>query len=365
MSTESFDDDFGGFEAAPTINDSSESKPKQELPEWLLNQSNNSISSTSSHFNPEPVNIHINDSNNAETIRKLQNELSETKEHLIDQQTKYLQAQTKHRQEIDDTTTAFNNSIKEFQIIMKQSLAKQRESCMKEFKVLLEQQANEYELKLKQRTREMYLKQEGELNNKIESTLTMFQERMALNYESDLQDMDVKIKKIVSQTIKEENLVEKSKLRQNFDHIEKELKVDMEKYVQNYFKAQSETFKDQIKSGVEQEHLIHKDLINKKLEKLYKSSEEKRRESNLIFNRHLGGLNFFIENAHKQMSILNKAQSDFLKNKDMVEFYGDANSNTNFTTGDSISLFGSVKAKNNSFKLDEEVPDENLLDDLA
>lgn len=264
MSTESFDDDFGGFEviffqflndirhsfinnklfkAAPTINDSSESKPKQELPEWLLNQSNNSISSTSSHFNPEPVNIHINDSNNAETIRKLQNELSETKEHLIDQQTKYLQAQTKHRQEIDDTTTAFNNSIKEFQIIMKQSLAKQRESCMKEFKVLLEQQANEYELKLKQRTREMYLKQEGELNNKIESTLTMFQERMALNYESDLQDMDVKIKKIVSQTIKEENLVEKSKLRQNFDHIEKELKVDMEKYVQNYFKAQSETFK--------------------------------------------------------------------------------------------------------------------------
>lgn len=184
-----------------------------------------------------------NDSNNLEIIQNLQNELSETKEHLIDQQTRYLQAQTKHRQEIDDTTTAFNNSTKEFQVILKESLAQQREIMSKEFKVLLQQQANEYDLKLKQKTREIQLKQESELNAKMENVFTAFQERMIFNYESDLQDMDVKIKKIVSQTIKEENLVEKSKLKQNFDHIEKELKVDMEKYVQNYFKTQSETFK--------------------------------------------------------------------------------------------------------------------------
>lgn len=65
------------------------------------------------------------------------------------------------------------------------------------------------------------------------------------------------------------------------------------------------------------------------------------------------------------MSILNKAQNDFLKNKDIVEFYGDSNNNT--TSGDTISLFGSVKSKNNLLKLneEEEIPDENLLDDLA
>ena len=72
-----------------------------------------------------------------------------------------------------------------------------------------------------------------------------------------------------------------------------------------------------------QEHLIHKDLINSKLEKLFKSSEEKRRITNMLFARHMSGLNFFVDNAHKQLTILKEAQKDMLKNKDVIDYYGD------------------------------------------
>ena len=53
----------------------------------------------------------------------------------------------------------------------------------------------------------------------------------------------MKVRKIVSATIKEENLVEKSKLKQNFEKIEIELHTDTEKYVQALFRNQGETFK--------------------------------------------------------------------------------------------------------------------------
>ena len=72
-----------------------------------------------------------------------------------------------------------------------------------------------------------------------------------------------------------------------------------------------------------QEHLIHKGLINSKLEKLYKSSEEKRRITNTLFARHMSGLNFFVDNAHKQLTILKEAHKDMLKNKDIIDFYGE------------------------------------------
>ena len=111
------------------------------------------------------------------------------------------------------------------------------------------------------------------------------------------------------------------------EHIEKNFKQETEKYVQSYFGRQSELFKEQIKSGMQQEHLIHKDLINTKLEKLFKASEEKRRMTNVLFTRHLSGLNFFVENAQKQLTILNQAHLDLIKNKEIVDYYGNSSSN--------------------------------------
>lgn len=339
MSSESFDDDFGGFEAAPSTpnppqqstNSLAESKPKSDLPEWLLQQSLN-LNSQLSDSNM------VNMSNNSNLVNQLQEELCKTKEQLLDQQTRYLQTQTIHRKEIDDTTNSFNIAVREFQSLLKQSLNEQRELLTKEFKVLLERQALEYDARLAQKMKEMQKLHEVEANTKLEDRFAEFQERMIVNYESDLQDLDVKVRKIVSATIKEENLVEKTKLKQNFEQIGSELKSETERYVQVFFKNQSEVFKEQIKSGIQQEHLIHKDLINTKLEKLFKSSEEKRRASNLLFNRHMTGLSFFIDNAHKHLGIMHQAQSDLHKNRDIIDYYGDINNNNNNSSGLNVTV---------------------------
>ena len=109
-----------------------------------------------------------------------------------------------------------------------------------------------------------------------------------------------------------------------------------------------------------QEHLIHKDLINSKLEKLFKSSEEKRRLTNILFARHMGRLNFFVDNAHKQLTTLKEAQSDMLKNKDIIDYFGDtgdreetssvngaaASTNTLLQSVSSLSLTDLVAANN-------------------
>jgi hypothetical protein len=140
---------------------------------------------------------------------------------------------------------------------------------------------------------------------------------------------------------------------------------------------------------VQQEHLIHKDLINSKLEKLWKHSEEKRRGTNILLNRHLSGLSFFIENAQKQMTILNQAHSDLLKNKEIVDYYGDMNSaNANaesnntekeeqsFSNNKNNSFLNSIassfsahqqsQSKSKSKQLnDDELIDECLLEDLT
>ena len=144
-------------------------------------------------------------------------------------------------------------------------------------------------------------------------------------------------------------------------------------------KNQGEIFKEQIKSGIQQEHLIHKDLINTRLEKLFKASEEKRRATNLLFNRHMTGLGFFLDNAHKHMGILNQAHADLLKNRDLVDYYGDVSSTT-FSSEvyrEAGSLFGSVKAKRqlegrqmsrelgDNGELEEKVEDEELLADFS
>ncbi len=104
---------------------------------------------------------------------------------------------------------------------------------------------------------------------------------------------------------------------------------------------------------MQQEHLIHKDLINTRLEKLFKSSEEKRRATNLLLSRHMSGLNFFIDSAHKQMGILNQAQADLLKNRETIDYYGDINNN--------VRLSGSDVSK----QPEQEFTDECLLADLA
>ena len=304
-------------------------------PVWLLQQQSLNISSSSA----SSANYSMAD-NNTDLVRQLQEELCVTKEHLLDQQTKYLQMQTKHRHEIDETTNAFNNLVKESQSILKQSLAQQRESYMRELRLLLEQQAAEYDHRLKQALKDLQLKQETELHAKLEVKFVELQE-----------SLENKLIKLV----RDEQQNEKAKQKHTHELSEKNLKLDMEKHVQSLFKHQGEIFKEQIKSGIHQEHLIHKDLINSKLEKLFRASEEKRRETNLLFNRHLGGLNFFIENAHKQMNILNQAQADLLKNKEIIDYYGDKHVKADESPVDTMAK---ITQKT-------ETPDECLLQDLA
>lgn len=164
---------------------------------------------------------------------------------------------------------------------------------------------------------------EHQLNEKFETKLAEFQGSLIKHCESGLEDMEFKIKQTIDASLKDEFLGDKLKLKQSFANLEKDLKSDMEKHIQTYFRNQSETYKEQIKSGVMQEHLIHKDLINAKLDKLYKASEEKRRRTQVLFARHLSGLNFFVDNAQKQLGILKEAHKDMLKNKDIIDFYGD------------------------------------------
>lgn len=371
------DDDFGGFEAAPTISNTNElstnksgQKKDKQLPDWLIQHSiNTSLPHSESHLEDFSIETtqtpynHNNGNNDSYLVKQLQEELSLTEEHLLDQQTKYLQTQTKHRQEIDDTTNNFNNAVLEFQKLLKQGLTQQKEALTKQFKTQLDQQAIEYDLKLKQKLREVRERNDAEITTRLENKFAEFQDRMIMNYESDLQDLDVKVKRTVAQAVREENISEKGRLKQNFDAVEKEMKNETEKYVQICFMNQSETFKEQIKSGVQQEHLIHKDLINSKLEKLCKSSEDKRRETNLLFNRHMTGLNFFLDNAHKQMGIISQAQTDLLKNKDIIDYYGDINNNN--VTVDPISSLGFNSIKPKREESDKEIPDELLLADLT
>ncbi len=168
-------------------------------------------------------------------VKQLQEELSNTKEHLIDQQTKYLLMQTKHRQEIDETTQAFNNANREFQLLLRQ----QKE----EFKLMFEQQAKDYEFKLNKKIKELEVKHALDMKNKLDDQFVQIQEKLIVSYESQLQDFEIKIKKIINQTIREEQIADKNRLKQSLEQIESQLKLDTEKFVQNYFKSQSEIFK--------------------------------------------------------------------------------------------------------------------------
>ena len=231
---------------------------------------------------------------------------------LLEQQAANLELQTKHRQEL-----AFIQN--EFQSLLQKSLAQQKENILKEFKHLMEQYTMEQDLRLKQKLRELQAKQEKEFGDKMDDKVVALQEKLLSHFESDSEDLEVKIRKACVNCFKEEQ-------------IDKEFKHETEKYVQNCFSRQSELFKGQIKSGIQQEHLIHKDLINNKLEKLFKASEEKRRMANMLFTRHLSGLTFFVENAQKQLTILNQAHLDLLKNKDVADYYGNMSGSTQFNS---------------------------------
>jgi len=249
---------------------------------------------------------------------------------LLEQQAFNIEIQSKHRQELDQLHTQFQN-------LLKQGLAHQKENILKDFKHLMEQYTVEQDLRLKQKLHELQTKQEKQFNDKMDDKLVELQEKLLSHFQSDSEDLEIKIRKAVVACFREEQLTERDRLKANMEHIEKNFKQDTEKYVQTYFGRQNELFKEQIKSGIQQEHLIHKDLINNKLEKLFKASEEKRRMANVLFTRHLSGLNFFVENAQKQLSILNQAHLDLIKNKEIVDYYGNSSSSSNNSSNSNIN----------------------------
>lgn len=293
--------------------------------------------------------------------------MDRTKEQLLDQKTSFIQLQTQHRQESNQA----NDIVKQFQLVMSQALSHQREMLSKEFR----QAQHEQELNLIEKIREINIKFEQNLNEKFECKLAEFQETLIKHYESEFEDLELKIKFLIDKQLKEVNVHEKEKLKHEFDSLEQSLRQSNDKQIQKFFHSQADLFKDQIKSTILQEHLIHKDLINSKLEKLFRTSEEKRRKTNILFARHVNSLNFFVENASKQMGILRDAHKDMLKNKELVDYYGDevaANSNSGSNSNYSLSnLVGLIDPKlkssneksssrDNLFELQD---DENLIDE--
>ncbi|RNA39323.1 hypothetical protein BpHYR1_031887 [Brachionus plicatilis] len=349
------DDEFGGFEAAPSSSSQVsqkkiESDSRNKLPEWILDQT-------------KSVSLNSEDNN---TIESLQDELSRTKEHLLDQQMSYIQLQAEHRQELDSP-----KALKQLQTFMNQALQAQHEALSKEFR----QRQHDLELTLIEKVREINKKFEKNLSEKFECKLAEFQETLIKHYESEFEDLELKIKFLIEKQLKEMNIEEKKQFKNEFVSLEHQLKQNNDKQMQKFFQSQADMFRDQAKSTILQEHLIHKDLINSKLEKLFRDSEEKRRKTNILFAKHLNGLNFFIENAAKQMGILREAQKDMLKNKEIVDFFGDAgpsgssaisNSNyslsnfANFVDPTLKSSFEQSQSKGNSFEFED---DPNLIDE--
>lgn len=270
----------------------------------------------------------------------------------------YIQLQTEHRQELQSPRI-----LKQFQSIMNQALLAQRESLKNEFG----QKQHQLELTLVEKIRDINKTFEKNICEKFECKLAEFQETLIKHYESEFEDLELKIKFLIEKQIKETNLHEKNQFKNEFAALEQELKQNNDKQMQKFFHSQADMFKDQVKSTLMQEHLIHKDLINSKLEKLFRDSEEKRRKTNILFAKHLNGLNFFVENASKQMSILRDAQKDMLKNKEIVDFYGESSAsgstnmnNSNYSLSNFLDPTLKSQSKENSFEFED---DPNLIDE--
>jgi hypothetical protein len=326
------------------------SQDSQVLPDWLLKNS--------------AVDTKQNISNDSSLIKTLKDELTRTKCEL--------EQQTKQRYELEQKlvfmSNAFTAAIKDLNEKVELKLSSQHETTSRELKRLIDQFTQEKEQKI---IAQLGLKYQKELNEHLEAKLVEFQDKLIKYTESKYEDTEIKIKNMVLSAVKEENAMEKLKLKQQFESLERYLKSDIEKQAINHFISQSELFKEQIKSAVMQEHLIHKDLISNKLEKIQKNSDEKRKKTNQLYSRHLSGLNFFIDNAHKQLSILKAAHQEMYKNKELLDdFHTDINYNSDNLTQnelymhkdfDKLSLTGGSRR---STELDDELLDENLLKEL-
>lgn len=83
-------------------------------------------------------------------MKLLQDELSRTKELLLDQQTNFLQLQTQHRQELEESGSSAAKALREFQNILERSLKQQREIMLNEFKTYQTEQENRIMRQLKE-----------------------------------------------------------------------------------------------------------------------------------------------------------------------------------------------------------------------
>ncbi len=223
----------------------------EKIPDWVLNSSfnsNNPINQSNNHTLVSDLSSFDEGNRSHESlIKNLQDELTKTKEQLIDQQTNFLQLQSQHRQDLEEKTNSFNSSItlvyKEFANLLKQGLLQQREVCYKEFKALLEKQNAEQEKAISRKLEDMHTKYESYFSEKFEKRLAEFQENLIKLSQSEYEDTELKIKKIVNTMLKDEKASEKAALKQQLDQIKKELKQDTEKSVNQYFISHNEDFK--------------------------------------------------------------------------------------------------------------------------
>lgn len=84
------------------------------------------------------------------------------------------------------------------------------------------------------------------------------------------------------------------------------------------------TFQEQIKSNIEQEMLILKDIVNKKLEKLIKGYEIKQKNSNYLYSRQLTNLTSFLDSAKTQIDLMQnhiKKQSELTSKNEISDDY--------------------------------------------
>jgi hypothetical protein len=237
-------------------NNISKAKPQEKIPDWVLQPSISPISPVSANAN---INMQANqitkpllaiktgNYDNSLAIKQLQDELSLTKEQLIDQQTMYLQLQAQHRQDLEDKNNLINKSIhsvyKEFQVLLEKKLNEQKEIYLKEFKSLIEKQNAEYEKYIVNKISEIHKSYETQFNERFENKIVEIQEQLISHNVSEYENLEMKVTKLVKNMVKDEQANEKVLVKQNFDKLEKELKSQTEGIVQNMLINQSEMFK--------------------------------------------------------------------------------------------------------------------------
>jgi hypothetical protein len=366
------DDDFGGFEEANV-----DQKPKVEnLPPPLkLDPKTIEVTELIPDVPPSPT---------AGTLQSLQNELKQTRHQLTLVQAKH---QSELTQKMKEITSAFANTIKSMEAKFESRLSQQRIELEKEMTERLKKQSEEQEKNvLRMVNSQSVFDQstcEANMSNKLESQLVQHQEKLIKYTDSQLEDTEMKIKNVIGQMIQADYAKEKLNFKMNFEQLERKFKADLEKSNETIVLNQSEILAERLKSSVMQEHLILTDLIKKKLDQIQKNSDEKRKKSSRLYSQHLSGLQFFVDNAHKELSILKEAHID-LKDKDLIDEMQaptpdwkewkdkdnvSNNNNNNSTVGVAINRtlakeenqLERFKKRSTTF-FDDNLVDENLLD---